>query len=52
MKPAFLYHHGHVQLLSVRIRPEGVQETMAFLQATWEKLAPGRPFEYRFLDDD
>ena len=27
-------------------------ETIAFLETKWKELAPYRPFEYRFLDED
>src|SRR5690606_26056031 len=37
--------------LVVRVRPEGVRETLAFLEAQWKAFVPGRPFEYTFLDD-
>ena len=41
---------GHAGL-AIRSGPERVEETLAFLAETWERFLPGRPFEYRFLDD-
>ena len=35
----------------VRVRPEGVPETLAELREAWERLSPGVPFTYRFLED-
>ena len=35
----------------VRVQPEGVPETLAELRETWERLSPGVPFSYRFLED-
>ena len=35
----------------VRVRPEEVPETLAELREAWERLAPGVPFSYRFLED-
>ena len=35
----------------VRVRPEGVPETLAELREAWERLSPGVPFSYRFLED-
>jgi putative ABC transport system permease protein len=29
-----------------------VEHTLSFLQSKWTSLAPTRPFEYRFMDDD
>jgi putative ABC transport system permease protein len=37
--------------LSIRIRPTGVEETMAFLEKTWKEFIPHRPFEYDFADE-
>jgi putative ABC transport system permease protein len=37
--------------LSVRIKPEGVGETLAFLEQKWTEMIPNRPFQYWFLDD-
>ena len=36
--------------MSVKIKPENVGNTIANVKATWEKILPGRPFEYSFLD--
>ena len=35
----------------VRVRPEGVPETLGQLREAWERLSPGVPFSYRFLED-
>ena len=35
----------------VRVRPEGVPETLAQLREAWERLSTGTPFNYRFLED-
>ncbi len=35
----------------VRVRPEEVPETLTELREAWERLAPGVPFSYRFLED-
>ena len=35
----------------VRVRPEGVPETLAELREAWERLSTGVPFSYRFLED-
>jgi putative ABC transport system permease protein len=36
--------------LTLRIKPEGVQETIAHLKSTWEKTVIEWPFQYSFLD--
>ncbi|MEM6844504.1 MAG: ABC transporter permease [Bacteroidota bacterium] len=37
--------------LSVKVRPDNLNETIAAVQGTWETLIPNRPFEYSFLDE-
>ncbi len=37
--------------VSVRIRPENIRETTAFIEKTWKKFAGNQAFEYEFLDD-
>ncbi len=46
----FLPRHTYQML--VRIRPENVPGTLAFLEEKWRKVAPGREFRYFFLDDE
>lgn len=36
----------------VRIHPENVDETLAFLEEAWTAWEPGYPFRYFFMDDD
>ena len=40
-----------IETVLVRVRPEGVSETLAGLREAWDRLSPGVPFSYRFLDD-
>ena len=40
-----------IETVLVRVRPEGVPETLAELREAWERLSLGVPFSYRFLDD-
>ncbi|MDE3257441.1 MAG: ABC transporter permease [Gemmatimonadota bacterium] len=42
----------HTYQMLVRIRPENVPGTLAFLKDKWRKVAPGREFRYFFLDDE
>jgi putative ABC transport system permease protein len=37
--------------LLVKIRPENISGTLAAVEKSWAKAAPGHPFEYRFLDE-
>lgn len=40
-----------IEMVLVRVRPERVSETLAELREAWERLSPGVPFSYRFLDN-
>ena len=40
-----------IEMVLVRVRPERVPETLAELREAWERLSPGVPFSYRFLDN-
>jgi putative ABC transport system permease protein len=45
--PAF---SNGLKFVFVKIRPENVPETLAFLQRTFEEFSPMFPFEYAFVD--
>ncbi|HUF09639.1 MAG TPA: ABC transporter permease, partial [Rhodothermales bacterium] len=36
----------------VRVRPDDLEATIANLQSDWERIAPGTPFEFSFLDEN
>jgi putative ABC transport system permease protein len=40
------------QYLFIRLHPGNVAEAISFLRSTVQRLNPGFPFEYNFLDDD
>ena len=37
--------------ISVRVRPENIDETLQFMSSTWQTFANGQLFEYEFFDD-
>jgi putative ABC transport system permease protein len=37
--------------LSIRIRPNSVQQSLAFLENTWNSFFPNEPFDFYFFDD-
>ncbi len=37
--------------ISVKIAPQDISGTLAFLEKGWQQLVPGFPFQYQFLDD-
>jgi putative ABC transport system permease protein len=47
----YIYPSGF-EYLSVRIRPGRTAQALGFLKKKWDDFAPGRIFEYSFLDED
>ncbi|MBU1012767.1 MAG: ABC transporter permease [Bacteroidetes bacterium] len=43
---------GRFNYISVKIRPEKIQETLSLIERKWNESSKGQPFEYSFLDDD
>jgi len=53
IEPLALYIYPSLfEYLSVRIRPAQTAQVLGFLKNKWESLAPGKTFEYSFLDED
>jgi putative ABC transport system permease protein len=40
------------RFISIKIRPENIKETLAFIENIWKAQSGGLPFEYSFLADD
>ncbi len=38
--------------IAIRIQPENMSATLAFLENEWAKIAPHRPFSFSFLDQE
>ncbi len=54
IRPLLLYPFTENQTgryLSVRIATDHIQETLQYLEDTWNTFALGQPFEYTFFDD-
>ncbi len=54
IRPLILGNYGEGgtgRFLSVRVRPEGIRETLDFIDRTWRGFAGNQAFEYRFFDD-
>lgn len=43
---------GAYQYISVKVSPGDLPGTISFLEARWEAVNPGIPFEYYFYDDE
>ena len=48
---AMYINPGAFKYFTVKTRAENFSNTLSFLENEWEKISPGRPFEYIFLDD-
>jgi putative ABC transport system permease protein len=46
------YYNRVESYISVRLNTQNVSETVKFVGNTWNDFAPGKPFEYSFLDRD
>jgi putative ABC transport system permease protein len=46
-----VYPSNGLRFMIIRIRPSDTQETLAFLEKTWEEVRPGENFIYSFLSD-
>jgi putative ABC transport system permease protein len=46
------YYTGGENYISVRLNTENIVQTILYVENTWKNFAPGKPFEYSFLDDD
>jgi len=44
------YYTRNERFISVRFETEDLQETIRYIEDTWETFAPQMPFEYSFLD--
>ncbi len=40
-----------LKYLHLKIKPDRIRETMAFVEETWSHFIPTRPFEFFFIDD-
>lgn len=50
--PLFICQERWVmQFLTLRIHPENVPETMAFIRQKWQQFLPDHPFTFEFFDD-
>ncbi len=47
----FHYHKGVRSTALYKVKTEDLNQTIDFLEQTWEEFAPGQPFAYKFLDD-
>lgn len=51
IRPMIFNINNYTWFASVKISPDNVQETIAFVEDTWNRMEPTHPFTYMFLDE-
>lgn len=52
LEPMFMLYNRDNGSLAIKAKAEGMQETLALIESTWNRILPGSPFEYAFLDEE
>lgn len=42
---------GNTIFFAIKVRPEGIPETLQFIETKWKEMDPAHPFEYYFMDE-
>ena len=51
IKPVVLHYSTVGFFVLAKVNPSSIPKALAFLEEKWEEFVPGRPFQYRFLDE-
>ncbi len=51
LEPMFMLYSANNGALSIKVRADEVQKSIAHIEDAWKKVNPGNTFEYAFLDD-
>jgi putative ABC transport system permease protein len=51
LEPMLMLYNKNNGALSIKVKAENMNETIAYIQGTWKKVNPGSTFEYNFLDE-
>ncbi len=52
VQPLVLFPGGWGNNLIVKTSGANLKKTISFIESKWKEIAPHRPFEYRFMNDD
>lgn len=56
ISPMFFYRNTNPydvnNLISVRVEPDNIQQTIGRMEGIWEEFLPNQPFKFSFLDSD
>jgi putative ABC transport system permease protein len=51
IKPMIFNISNYTWFATIKIRPENMSETIAFLETKWNEIEPTHPFRYQFMDE-
>ncbi|GHM98884.1 ABC transporter permease [Cytophagales bacterium WSM2-2] len=51
LEPMFMLYNKNNNAMALKVKAEGMKETLAFMEETWKKVLPGATFEHAFLDE-
>jgi putative ABC transport system permease protein len=52
IQPLVLFPGGWRNTLMLKVKTEDIPQTIAFLESKFKELAPNRPFDYHFMDEE
>lgn len=51
LEPLFILYSKDNGAMAIKVKADGMKETLTFVEETWKKVFPGSTFEFAFLDD-
>jgi putative ABC transport system permease protein len=51
LEPLFMLYSKTNNSLAIKIKSDGIKESIAYIEETWKKVNAGASFEYAFLDE-
>ena len=51
LEPMFMLYNANNGALSIKVKAEDMQSTLAHIEESWKKVNPGTTFEYNFLNE-
>jgi putative ABC transport system permease protein len=51
LEPMFMLYNQNNPAMSIKVKAENMQATLAHVEEAWKKVNPGSTFEYNFLDE-
>ena len=51
LEPLFMLYGRNNGALSIKVKADNIEETIAFIESAWKKVNPGSTFDFAFLDE-